>query len=52
MTDKNFDKIVPENVKQLVKEAEEKIAAGELEVPTAIGLETKELEELRDKLQP
>ncbi len=52
VTDKNFDKIVPENVKQLVKEAEEKIAAGELEVPTAIGLETKELEELRDKLQP
>ena len=52
VTDKNFDEFAPDSVKELVLEAEEKIAAGELEVPTAIGEVSTELEELRDSLQP
>ena len=58
ITDKNFDKVVPADVKELVNKAIQDVIDGKVVVPTAIGEEKAEgkdktgLEILRDSLQP
>lgn len=52
ITDKNYEKVVPEDVKKLVDSAIQEIVDGKVEVPTAIGEENAGLETLRDSLQP
>lgn len=58
VTDKNYQKLVPEDIKEIIAKAEKDIIDGNIQVPTAIGEEKEEgkdktgLEELRDSLQP
>ncbi|MDO5110692.1 MAG: BMP family ABC transporter substrate-binding protein [Clostridia bacterium] len=52
VTDKNFAKIAPQAVQDAVLAAQEKVAAGEITVPTAIGDTTGAAEALRDSMQP
>ncbi|MBQ6692253.1 MAG: BMP family ABC transporter substrate-binding protein [Clostridia bacterium] len=52
VTDKNFAKIAPQAVQDAVLAAQEKVASGEITVPTAIGDETNGAVALRDSMQP
>ena len=52
VTDKNFAKIAPQAVQDAVLAAQEKVASGEIIVPTAIGDETNGAVALRDSMQP
>ena len=52
MTDKNFKTIAPQAVQDAVMAAQEKVASGEIVVPTAIGDETNGVVALRDSMQP
>ncbi len=47
-----YEKLVTEEVRNQVEEAEEKIAAGEIQVGTAYGMETEEITKLRDSVKP
>ena len=52
VTDKNFKTIAPQAVQDAVLAAQEKVASGEIVVPTAIGDETNGVVALRDSMQP
>lgn len=52
VTDKNYDKITPDSVKEKVEAAVEAVANGEITVPTAIGDETNAVVELREAMKP
>ena len=52
MTDKNFTTVAPQEVQDAVLAAQEKVASGEITVPTAIGDETNGVVALRDSMQP
>ena len=52
VTDKNFKTIAPQAVQDAVMAAQEKVASGEIVVPTAIGDETNGVVALRDSMQP
>jgi basic membrane protein A len=45
---KYYDALVPQDMKQLVDDISEKIKNGEIEVPTAFGMETSDLDALRN----
>lgn len=47
-----YEKMVTEEVRNLVAEAEEKIASGEIVVGTAYGMETDAITQLRDSVKP
>lgn len=46
---KFYEAVVPKEVQELVDEVEAKIISGEIEVPTAIGLTTEEINAWKDK---
>lgn len=52
VTDKNFKNVAPQAVQDAVLAAQEKVANGEITVPTAIGDETNGVVALRDSMQP
>lgn len=58
VTDKNFDKVLPQETKDLLASLQQEIIDGKIEIPTAIGEEKADgqdktgLEILRDSLQP
>lgn len=52
VTDKNFKNVAPQTVQDAVLAAQEKVANGEITVPTAIGDETNGVVALRDSMQP
>ncbi len=52
VTDKNYDKMVPDSVKEKVNAAIEAVASGEIVVPTAIGDESNAVVELRESMKP
>ncbi len=52
VTDKNFAKVAPQSVQDVVLAAQEAIVKGEITVPTAIGDESNAVVTLRDSLQP
>ena len=52
VTDKNFTTVAPQEVQDAVLAAQEKVASGEITVPTAIGDETNGVVALRDSMQP
>ena len=52
VTDKNFDAMAPDSVKEAVNAAIEAVANGEVEVPTAIGDETNAAVTMRESLKP
>lgn len=52
VTDKNFTNVAPQAVQDAVLAAQEKVANGEITVPTAIGDETNGVVALRDSMQP
>ncbi|MGI6157301.1 MAG: BMP family ABC transporter substrate-binding protein [Saccharofermentanales bacterium] len=52
VTDKNFKKIAPQEVQDLVLLAEKDIREGKITVPSAIGDTEKAVEALRDSMQP
>lgn len=47
-----YEKLVTDEVKAMVEEAEKKIASGEIKVSTAYGMETDEITALRDGVKP
>ena len=47
-----YEKLVTDEVKAMVEEAEKKIASGEIKVGTAYGMETDEITALRDGVKP
>lgn len=52
VTDKNFDSKTPDAVKETVKAAIEAVSNGDVVVPTAIGNETNEVQDLREAVKP
>jgi len=52
VTDKNFDSKTPDAVKEKVTAAIEAVSNGDVEVPTAIGNETNEVQDLREAVKP
>jgi len=52
VTDKNFTKVVPKDVQDKVLDAQKKISAGTIKVPSSIGDTSKGCETLRDSMQP
>ncbi|MDD3395514.1 MAG: BMP family ABC transporter substrate-binding protein [Anaerotignum sp.] len=52
VTDKNYDSKTPDAVKEKVAAAIEAISNGDVVVPTAIGNETDELQQLREAVKP
>lgn len=52
VTDKNYDALTPDAVKEKVAAAIEAVSAGDVTVPTAIGNETNEVQELREAVKP
>lgn len=52
VTDKNYDKMVPDSVKEKVSAAIEAVANGDVQVPTAIGDESNAVVELREAMKP
>lgn len=52
VTDKNYDKMVPDSVKEKVSAAIDAVANGEVQVPTAIGDESNAVVELREAMKP
>ncbi|MCT4598486.1 MAG: BMP family ABC transporter substrate-binding protein [Vallitalea sp.] len=53
LADNEFsDKLISDELKQELKEIEEKIINGEIEVKSAITMEQKELDELKDSVRP
>ena len=52
VTDKNYDSKTPDAVKEKVSAAIEAISSGEVVVPTAIGNETDEVQQLRESVKP
>lgn len=52
VTDKNFDSKTPDAVKEKVAAAIEAVSTGEVVVPTAIGNETEEVQQLREAVKP
>lgn len=47
-----YEKLVTEEVRNRVEDVEKKIAAGEITVGTAYGMETEEITKLRDSVKP
>ncbi|RIX51562.1 BMP family ABC transporter substrate-binding protein [Paenibacillus nanensis] len=47
-----FESVVSEDVKAQVLEVEKKLIAGEIEVSNAIGMETSEIEQIRNAVKP
>lgn len=47
-----YEKLVTEEVRAMVADAEEKISTGEISVGTAYGMETEAITELRDSVKP
>jgi basic membrane protein A len=47
-----FDKLISDELKNELKEIEQKIIDGEIEVKSAITMEQKELDEIRDSVRP
>jgi basic membrane lipoprotein len=47
-----YDQIVPAEIKAKIAEIEQKLANGEIEVPTAIGMEQSTLDALRNSVKP
>jgi basic membrane protein A len=52
VTDKNYDSKTPDAVKEKVTAAIEAISKGDVVVPTAIGNETDEVQQLRESVKP
>ncbi len=52
VTDKNYDKISPDSVKETVDNAVAAVTNGEVEVPSAIGDTTNAVVELRESVRP
>ena len=52
VTDKNYDKISPDSVKETVDGAVAAVTNGEVEVPSAIGDTTNAVVELRESVRP
>ncbi|WMI79843.1 BMP family ABC transporter substrate-binding protein [Anaerotignum sp. MB30-C6] len=52
VTDKNFDSKTPEAVKEKVTAAIEAVSNGDVVVPTAVGNETNEVQDLREAVKP
>lgn len=52
VTDKNFDAKTPDAVKEKVAAAIEAVSNGDVVVPTAIGNETNEVQDLREAVKP
>lgn len=52
VTDKNFDAKTPDAVKEKVTAAIEAVSNGDVVVPTAIGNETNEVQDLREAVKP
>ncbi|WP_352400731.1 BMP family ABC transporter substrate-binding protein [Anaerotignum sp.] len=52
VTDKNFDSKTPDAVKEKVAAAIEAVSNGDVVVPTAIGNETNEVQDLREAVKP
>lgn len=52
VTDKNFDKISPDAVKEKVTAAIEAVSSGSVVVPTAVGDESNAIEALRESVKP
>lgn len=48
----NYESIVPEDVKALIDETEQKIINGDIKVSTAFGMTTEEIAALRDEMKP
>ena len=47
-----YESMVTEEVRNMVEEAEQKIASGEIVVGTAYGMETDAITQLRDSVKP
>jgi basic membrane protein A len=47
-----YSRLVPATVAQLVKTAESEIASGKIQVPTAFGLQTGQIQALREQVRP
>ncbi|KXL53290.1 membrane lipoprotein TpN38(b) precursor [Anaerotignum neopropionicum] len=52
VTDKNYDSKTPEAVKEKVAAAIEAISSGDVVVPTAIGNQTDDVQQLRESVKP
>ena len=47
-----YEKLVTAEVREMVEDAEKKIASGEISVGTAYGMETDAITQLRDSVKP
>ena len=52
VTDKNFDVVTPDDIKDKVEAAIEAVAGGDVSIPTAIGDESNAIQELRESVKP
>ncbi|MPN43821.1 hypothetical protein SDC9_191382 [bioreactor metagenome] len=48
----NYEKLVPENVRKMVDEAEQKVRDGKFKVPTAYGMSQEDVDAIKNSVKP